>query len=227
MFRRALGMTLAIAAGLVSTVTAQVQTKESQAAMTPVKAMEMLVHGNDRFLAGKAKVRNLNAKVIATASGQYPFAAVVSCMDSRAPVEIVFDQGIGDVFSLRVAGNVIEEDFLGSLEYAAKVVGVKLIVVMGHTSCGAVKGAIDDVKLGNLTALLAQIQPAIAGAGPPRGTSKDTAFVEKVAQANVRLAMKQIHAKSPVLDEMLKAGTIGLVGAMYEVETGKVVFYTD
>jgi carbonic anhydrase len=227
MFRRALGMTLAIAAGLVSTVTAQVQTKESQAAMTPVKAMEMLVQGNDRFLAGKAKVRDLNAKVIATAAGQYPFAAVVSCMDSRAPVEIVFDQGIGDVFSLRVAGNVIEEDFLGSLEYAAKVVGVKLLVVMGHTSCGAVKGAIDDVKLGNLTALLAQIQPAIAAVGPPRGTSKDQAFVEKVAQANVRLAMKQIHAKSPVLDEMLKAGTVGLVGAMYEVETGKVVFYAD
>lgn len=227
MFRRALGMALAIAAGLVSTVTAQVQTKESQAAMTPVTAMKMLVEGNDRFLAGKGKVRDLNAKVIATAAGQYPFAAVVSCMDSRAPVEIVFDQGIGDVFSLRVAGNVIEEDFLGSLEYAAKVVGVKLLVVMGHTSCGAVKGAIDDVKLGNLTALLAQIQPAIVAVGPPRGTSKDTAYVEKVAQANVHLAMKQIHAKSPVLDEMLKAGTIGLVGAMYEVETGKVVFYAD
>ncbi len=227
MSRRALGLTLAIAAGLVSTVTAQVQTKESQAAMTPVKAMEMLVGGNDRFLAGKAKVRDLNAKVIATAAGQYPFAAVVSCMDSRAPVEVVFDQGIGDVFSLRVAGNVIEEDFLGSLEYAAKVVGVKLLVVMGHTSCGAVKGAIDDVKLGNLTALLAQIQPAIAAVGPPRGTSKDAAYVEKVAQANVRHAMKQIHLKSPVLDEMLKAGTIGLVGAMYEVETGKVVFYAD
>ena len=227
MFRRALGMALAIAAGLVSTVTAQVQTKESQAAMTPVTAMKMLVEGNDRFLAGKGKVRDLNAKVIATAAGQYPFAAVVSCMDSRAPVEIVFDQGIGDVFSLRVAGNVIEEDFLGSLEYAAKVIGVKLLVVMGHTSCGAVKGAIDDVKLGNLTALLAQIQPAIVAVGPPRGTSKDTAYVEKVAQANVHLAMKQIHAKSPVLDEMLKAGTIGLVGAMYEVETGKVVFYAD
>jgi carbonic anhydrase len=227
MFRRTLGLTLALAAGLGSTVTAQVQTKESQAAMTPVKAMETLVQGNDRFLAGKGKVRDLNAKVIATAAGQYPFAAVVSCMDSRAPAEIVFDQGIGDVFSLRVAGNIIEEDFLGSLEYAAKVVGVKLIVVMGHTSCGAVKGAIDDVKLGNLTALLAQIQPAIAAVGPPRGTSKDAAYVEKVAQANVRHAMKQIHAKSPVLDEMLKAGTLGLVGAMYEVETGKVVFYAD
>jgi carbonic anhydrase len=227
MFRRTLGLALALAAGAAAIAMAQAQTKESQAAMTPVKALETLKEGNVRFLAGKGKVRDLNAQVIATAAGQYPFAAVVSCMDSRAPVEIVLDQGIGDVFSLRVAGNVIEEDFLGSLEYAAKVVGVKLLVVMGHTSCGAVKGAIDDVKLGNLTALLAQIQPAIAAAGPPRGTSKDSVFVEKVSQANVRLAMKQIHAKSPILEEMLKAGTVGLVGAMYEVETGKVVFYAD
>jgi carbonic anhydrase len=227
MFRRTLGLMLALAAGLASTLMGQAQTKESQAAMTPVKAMEALVEGNNRFLAGNGKKRDMNAKVIATAAGQYPFAAVVSCMDSRAPVEIVLDQGIGDVFSLRVAGNVIEGDFLGSLEYAAKVVGVKLIVVMGHTSCGAVKGAIDDVKLGNLTALLDQIQPAVAAVGPTRGSSKDAAYVDKVAQANVRLAMKQIHAKSPILDEMLKAGTLGLVGAMYQVETGKVVFYTD
>ena len=226
MFRRALGLSLAVVAGLASNAVAQVQTKESQAAMTPAKAMDALKEGNVRFLDGKRKPRDLNAKVIATAAGQYPFAAVVSCMDSRAPVELVFDQGIGDVFSLRVAGNVVEEDFLGSLEYAAKVVGVKLLVVMGHTSCGAVKGAIDDVKLGNLTALLAQIQPAVAAVGP-RGSSKDAAYVDKVAQANVRLAMKQIHAKSPIIDEMLKSGTLGLVGAMYEVESGKVVFYAD
>ena len=148
-------------------------------------------------------------------------------MDSRVPVEIVMDQGIGDLFSLRVAGNVIEGDFLGSLEYAAKVVGVKLIVVMGHTSCGAVKGAIDDVKLGNLTELLAQIEPAIVAVGPPRGTSKDHAYVDKVAQANVRLAMKQIREKSPIIDEMLKSGSLGLVGTMYDVETGKAVFYAD
>ena len=227
MFRRVLGFILAISAGLAAIAAAQVQTKESQAAMTPAKALETLKEGNVRFLEGKRKIRDLNAKVIATAAGQYPFAAVVSCMDSRAPVELVFDQGIGDVISLRVGGNVIGTDFLGSLEYAAKVTGAKLIVVMGHTSCGAVKGAIDDVKLGNLTALLAEIQPAIVAAGPPRGTSKDKAFVERVAEANVRMGMKEIHAKSPVLDEMLKAGTIGLVGAMYEVETGKVVFYAD
>ncbi len=227
MMRRVLGLMLAVSTGMAAAGAAQVQTKETQAAMTPASSLDNLKAGNVRFLEGKRKVRDLNAKVIATASGQYPFAAIVSCMDSRAPVELVFDQGIGDVFSLRVAGNVIGEDFLGSLEYAAKVVGVKLIVVMGHSSCGAVKGAIDDVKLGNLTKLLAEIRPAITAAGPPAGTSKDKAFVERVAEANVRLAMKAIHAKSPVLDEMLKAGTVGLVGAMYDVETGKVTFYAD
>ena len=154
--------------------------------MTPSKSLDALKEGNVRFLAGKSRVRDLNAQVEATAAGQYPFAAVVSCMDSRAPVEIVLDQGIGDLFSLRVAGNVIEGDFLGSLEYAAKVVGVKLIVVMGHTSCGAVKGAIDDVKLGNLTELLEQIEPAVVAVGGPRGSSKDHAYVDKVAEANVR-----------------------------------------
>jgi carbonic anhydrase len=227
MFRRTLGLVLAISAGLVSAMAAQVQTKESQAAMTPARALETLKEGNVRFLEGKRKARDLNAKVIATAAGQYPFAAVVSCMDSRAPVELVLDQGIGDLFSLRVAGNVIDTNFLGSLEYAAKVVGTKLIVVMGHTSCGAVKGAIDDVQLGNLTALLAEIQPAIAAAGPPRGTSKDKAFVERVSEQNVRLAMKDIREKSPLVRQMLDAGTVGLVGAMYDVETGKVVFYAD
>ena len=180
--RRTLGLALALSVGLAAVGAAQAQTKESQAAMTPSKALDALKEGNARFLGGKSKARDLNAQVKATAAGQYPFAAVVSCMDSRAPVEIVFDQGIGDLFSLRVAGNVIDDDFLGSLEYAAKVVGVKLIVVMGHTSCGAVKGAIDDVKLGNLTALLAQIEPAIVAVGPPRGTSKDHAYVDKVAR---------------------------------------------
>jgi carbonic anhydrase len=227
MLRRTLVLILAIGAGLAASLAAQVQTKESQAAMTPARALETLKEGNVRFLAGKRKARDLNAKVIATAGGQYPFAAVVSCMDSRAPVELVLDQGIGDLFSLRVAGNVIDTNFLGSLEYAAKVVGAKLIVVMGHTGCGAVKGAIDDVQLGNLTALLAEIQPAIAAAGPPRGTSKDKAFVERVAEQNVRLAMKDIREKSPLVRQMLDAGTVGLVGAMYDVETGKVVFYAD
>jgi carbonic anhydrase len=227
MTRRTLGLAVALSVGLSAMAAAQAHTKETQATMTPAKSLDALKEGNARFLAGKQKPRNLKAEVAATAAGQYPFAAVVSCMDSRAPVEIILDQGIGDLFSLRVAGNVIEGDFLGSLEYAAKVVGVKLIVVMGHTNCGAVKGAVDDVKLGNLTALLAQIEPAIVAVGPPRGTSKDHAYVEKVAEANVRNSMKQIHTKSPVLEEMLKSGQLGLVGAMYDVETGKTTFYAD
>ena len=227
MTRRTLGLAVALSVGLAAVAAAQAQTKESQAAMTPAKALDALKEGNGRFLAGKPKPHDYKAQVAATAAGQYPFAAVVSCMDSRAPVEIILDQGIGDLFSLRVAGNVIEGDFLGSLEYAAKVVGVKIIVVMGHTSCGAVKGAVDDVKLGNLTALLAQIEPAIVAVGPPRRTSKDHAYVEKVAEANVRNSMKQIHTKSPVLEEMLKSGALGLVGAMYDIETGKTTFYAD
>ncbi len=225
MRRTAYSMILAL--GLAATVAAQAQTKESQAAITPAKALGLLTEGNTRFLDGKRKPRDLNAQVIATAAGQYPFAAIVSCMDSRAPVEIVFDQGIGDVFSLRVAGNVIDTDFLGSLEYAVKVVGVKLLVVMGHSSCGAVKGAIEDVKLGNLTALLAQIRPAIAAAGPPAGTAEDKAYVGRVAEQNVRLGMKEIRQRSPLIKGMLDAGSVGLVGAMYSVETGKVNFYTD
>jgi carbonic anhydrase len=168
----------------------------------------------------------LNAKVLATASGQYPFAAIVSCMDSRAPMELVLDQGIGDMFSLRTAGNVIDADVLGGLEYAAKVTGAKLLVVLGHTHCGAVKGAIDDVHLGNLTQLLARIRPAIALAGPG-SSSKDKAFVARVEEANVRLGMKEIRERSAVLDDLLDTGAIGLVGGMYDIETGKVVFFAD
>lgn len=201
--------------------------RESQAAMTPSTALETLKAGNVRFLEGRRKTRNLYARVLSTAEGQSPFAAVVSCMDSRGPVEIIFDQGIGDVFSLRVGGNIIGRDFLGSLEFATKVAGAKLIVVMGHTSCGAVGGAVDGVNLGNLTALLAEIQPAIAQAGTPRGTSIDKAYVDRVAEQNVRLGMKGIREKSPVIRQMLEAGAIELVGAMYEVETGRVVFYSN
>src|SRR5262249_52022151 len=139
--------------------------------------------------------------------------------------EIAFDRTIGDLFSIRVAGNVVNADNLGSLEYAAKVVGVKIIVVMGHTACGAVKGAIDDVKLGNLTELLAKIQPAVKASRP--GSSKDPAYVTKVGQANVRQAIKEIKEKSPVLKGMIDSGAVGLVGAMYDLETGAVTFYTD
>ncbi len=160
-----------------------------------------------------------------TAAGQYPFAVVLSCMDSRVPAEAVFDQSIGDLFSIRVAGNVVNPDNLGSLEYAAKVIGVKLIVVLGHTSCGAVKGAVDNVKLGNLTELVAKIQPAVAASGS--GTSKDSAYVDKVSEQHVRHSIKEIREKSPVLKELLDSGAVGMVGGMYDLETGAVTFYTD
>ncbi len=202
-----------------------VQTKESQAAMTPAKALDKLKAGNERFRTGKSVERNLPAKVRATAAGQYPFAVVLGCMDSRVPAEAVFDQSVGDLFNIRVAGNVVNVDNLGSLEYAGKVIGVKLIVVLGHTSCGAIKGAVDNVKLGNLTELLAKIQPAVAASGP--GTSKDHAYVDKVGEQNVRIAMKEIREKSPVLKEMLDAGALGMVGGMYDLETGAVTFLAD
>jgi carbonic anhydrase len=202
-----------------------VQTKESQAAMTPAKALDALKAGNKRFLSGKSVQTDLPAKVKASKDGQYPFAVVLSCMDSRVPAEAVFDQSIGDLFSIRVAGNVVNADNLGSMEYAVKVVGVKLIVVLGHTACGAVKGAIDNVKLGNLTELVAKIQPAVAASGP--GTTKDHAYVDKVGERNVRQEIKEIREKSPVLKEAIDSGAVGLVGGMYDLETGTVTFFAD
>ena len=201
---------------------AEVQTKESQAAMTPDQALQRLKDGNARFVANKMKPRNWSAKVIATASGQHPFAAVLGCMDSRAPIEVVFDQGIGDVFGIRIAGNVVNEDELGSLEYAVKVVGVKLVVVLGHTACGAVKGAIDDAKLGNLTQLLAKIRPAVTAA--KCSDSKDAACVDKVAAENVQKSMREIKEKSTDLAAAIDGGQIKVAGAMYDIATGKITF---
>jgi carbonic anhydrase len=198
-----------------------VQTQESQAAMTPPQALERLKAGNARFVSGAMQRRDWPAKVVATASGQFPFAAVLACMDSRAPIEIVFDQGIGDVFGVRVAGNVVNDDELGSLEYAVKV-GTKLLVVLGHTSCGAVKGALDHVSLGNLTGLLVKIRPAAEAAGC--SSAKDDACVTKVAEQNVLQSMKEIRKRSPYLAKALGEGKVELVGAMYDVATGKVTF---
>ena len=200
----------------------QVQTRESQAAMTPAAALERLKEGNARFVANDPKRRDWSAKVAATASGQFPFAAILGCMDSRVPIEVAFDQGLGDVFGVRVAGNVINDDELGSLEYAASV-GTKLIVVLGHTSCGAVKGAIEGVQMGNLTGLLAKIQPAVVAAGCK--DAKDARCVDEVAAANVRLGLKQIREKSPYLAGHFDAGTVGLVGGIYDLTTGKVTFF--
>jgi carbonic anhydrase len=208
-------------AGWVGTV----QTKESQSALKPADALKMLKDGNQRFATERGLRRSYTAQVRAAAKGQNPFAAILGCMDSRASHEIVFDQGIGDIFSVRVAGNVVDEDDLGSLEYAAKLAGVKLVVVMGHTGCGAVKGAIEDEKLGNLTALLAKIKPAVAASG--HGEAKEKAYVTKVVEANVRQSMKEIREKSPVLKELFDSGAVGLVGAVYDIETGKVTFWAD
>jgi len=202
-------------------------TQAEQAALTPAQALDRLRDGNARFVAGTPLVRHLPDEVLATAHGQYPFAVILSCLDSRQSADTVFDQGIGDLFSARVAGNVLNDDILGSLEFACKVAGAKLIAVVGHSNCGAIKGAVDDVQLGNLTGLLAKIKPAIDAVpddGKPR-TSKNYAFVDQVSAANVRLVVQQIRDRSPVLREMLDQGQIALVGGMYDLETGKVQFF--
>jgi carbonic anhydrase len=207
--------------------TATPPTKEIQAAMTPQQALAELEAGNARFVSGHPLARNFPADVKTSASGQYPFAVVLSCIDSRQPIEIVLDQGIGDIFSARIAGNVLNNDILGSMEFACKVSGSKLIAVIGHSNCGAIKGAIDDAQLGNLTGLLAKIKPAIDAVPDnvqPRN-SKNYEFVDKVAEANVRLVMQQIRDRSPVLREMLDNGQIGLVGGMYDLSTGEVHFF--
>ncbi|MCB1932712.1 MAG: carbonic anhydrase [Candidatus Accumulibacter sp.] len=202
-------------------------TREAQAAVTPARALAMLKEGNQRFASGKSVPRDFLAQVKQTSKGQFPFAAVVSCLDSRVPPAIVFDRGIGDLFVARVAGNFVNDDILGSLEYATKLAGAKLIVVMGHTECGAVKGACDAAQLGLLSATLANINPAVTavkGNFTPR-SSANGEFVQAVADMNVQLTMQKLRDRSVVLREMIDKGEIGLVGAMYDVSTGKVSFY--
>ena len=199
---------------------------ESQAAMTPEQAIAELKAGNARFVSGHPVARNPLTDVETTAGGQFPFAVVLSCLDSRVPIEMVLDRGIGDIFSARVAGNVLEDEILGSMEFGCKVAGSKLIAVIGHSNCGAVKGAIDNVELGNLTALLARIKPAInqVPAGAEERNSNNLGFVDKVAEANVRLVMAQVRERSPVLRELLDQGKIGMVGGMYDLSTGRIHF---
>ena len=202
-------------------------TREAQAAITPDKAIEMLKQGNQRFVGNKTVKRDLLAQVKQTSKGQFPFAAIVSCLDSRIPPEIVFDQGVGDLFVVRVAGNFVNDDILGSLEFATKLAGAKLIVVMGHTECGAIKGACDAAQLGLLTATLANINPAVTavkGDYKPR-SSKNTQFVQAVSEMNVTLTMQKLRDRSVVLREMLDKGEIKMVGAMYDINTGMVTFY--
>ena len=202
-------------------------TREAQAAITPAKALEMLKQGNERFVTGKAIERDYLAQVKQTSKGQFPFAAVVSCLDSRIPPAIVFDRGIGDLFVARVAGNFVNDDILGSLEFATRLAGAKLIVVMGHTECGAVKGACDAAQLGLLTATLANINPAVKavqGDYKPR-SSENAEFVQAVAEMNVLVTMQTLRDRSVVLREMIDKGEIGLVGAMYDVDSGMVIFH--
>ena len=208
-------------------VVAEAMNKERQSKVTPDAALDMLKQGNERFTSGEMTERDLKAQVKATGKGQYPFASIVSCIDSRTPPSLVFDQGIGDLFVASVAGNIVNPDILGSLEFASKVAGSKVIVVLGHTSCGAVKGACDNAKLGNLTQLVDKIRPAVEATpnvnGPDR-SSKNYAFVNEAARVNVHLTVKDIMNQSPVLREMAEKGEIKIVGAMLDVNTGKVTF---
>ena len=204
-------------------------TRQTQATMTPQKALQYLKEGNQRFQNNLKANRNLLEQVNDTSDGQFPFATILSCIDSRVSAELVFDQGLGDIFSVRIAGNFINEDILGSMEFASKLAGTKLIVVLGHTSCGAVKGACDDAKLGNLTAMLSKIKPAVNAVSEPTEkslrNSKNSEFVDNVAEKNVLIAIENIRKHSPILKEMEDNNDIAIVGGMYDINTGAIAFY--
>lgn len=204
-------------------------TKDSQSSMTPKTSIQSLKEGNIRFQNNLQVNRNLLEQVEETSKGQFPFATILSCIDSRVSSELIFDQGIGDIFSARVAGNFVNEDILGSMEFACKLAGTKLIVVLGHTSCGAIKGACDDAKLGNLTALIAKLKPAVAAVTSPEESnlrnSKNLEFVDDVAEMNVAMTIENIRNQSVVLQEMEQNNEIMIVGGMYDIKTGGVTFF--
>lgn len=204
-------------------------TKEMQAAITPSMALNLLNEGNKRFVNNLKINRNLLQQANETSDGQYPFAVMLSCIDSRTSAELIFDQGLGDIFSVRIAGNIINEDIIGSMEFACKVAGSKIIVVLGHTKCGAVKGACDHVEMGNLTALLSKIRPAVDDETMTKENrnSKNSVFVENVATINVKRTVKSIMQRSPILKEMIDSGQIGIVGGTHDISTGEVIFYPD
>jgi carbonic anhydrase len=198
-------------------------TKAERDSMTPLQVIEELKKGNERFRTGKMAPRDYRAEKRSSAAGQYPAAVVLACVDSRVPAEIVFDAGIGDIFTGRVAGNVVNDDMLGSMEFGCAVSGSKLVLVVGHTACGAVKGAIDDVVLGNLTGLLARIKPALTATKfEGERSSKNAGYVDAVARTNVVLTVAEIHRRSPTLESLEKKGSIKIIGAMYDVATGVV-----
>tara|TARA_B110000208_G_scaffold144176_1_gene173892 strand:- start:4163 stop:4792 length:630 start_codon:yes stop_codon:yes gene_type:complete len=204
-------------------------TKETQAAMTPESSLQALKDGNQRFINASQLVRDLNAQVDATSMGQYPFATVLHCIDSRVSAEHVFDQGIGDLFSIRIAGNFVNEDILGSMEFACKLAGTKVLVVLGHTACGAVKGACDHARMGNLTALINKIEPAVDAVELPvdesMRNSSNIGFVNSVASKNVEMTLSNIRNKSEVLNQMEASGDLIIIGGMYDIADGKVTFY--
>lgn len=208
----------------------KVHTKESQSTMTPKKALAFLEEGNERFQNNLKANRNLLEQINDTRDGQFPFATILSCIDSRVSAELVFDQGLGDIFSVRIAGNFVNEDILGSMEFACKLAGTKLIVVLGHTSCGAIKGACDHARLGNLTKLIEKIEPAVYAVEEPKDeairNSKNLEFVDSVSAKNVELTIQKIRRESPVLKELEDDGEIKIVGAMYDISTGAVEFYS-
>lgn len=218
-------LALAVAAVVYAQVAAQ--TKATQAAASPDDVIAALKAGNERFVKGTMLNRDLHAQVRQTATGQYPLAAVVGCIDSRVPPELVFDMGIGDMFVARVAGNYIETDILGSLEFATKVAGAKVIVVMGHSHCGAVKGACDNVELGNLTHTLSNIMPAVYATKGITGerSSKNAAFVSAVAERNVRMNVENLLERSAVIRDLVDEDEVKVIGAMYDIATGRVTFY--
>ena len=224
---------LAGAAGTLATLPAtrlwakgHVMTAAAQREMTPAEALEELKTGNQRFVSGDMRNRDLMAQVTATASGQFPFAVVLGCIDSRVPPELVFDQGIGDIFSPRIAGNFANTDIIGSIEFATQLAGSKLIVVLGHTECGAVKGACDGAQLGNLTQTLSNIAPAIYAVTDVEGSrsSKNSVFVQQVANENVRLTVAALTDRSAVLTDLVASNQLQIVGAMHDVATGQVNF---
>jgi carbonic anhydrase len=209
----------------------QAHTLETQSSITPQKALQMLKEGNLRFVNNLKASRNLLQQVNETREGQWPFAVILSCIDSRTSAELIFDQGLGDVFSIRIAGNVVNTDIIGSIEFACKVAGSKLIVVLGHSKCGAVKGACDHVEMGNLTELLAKIQPAVyqetITEGNAARNSTNDVFVENVAGLNVKRSVRAIVERSFILEQMIENGEIAIIGAKHDLDSGAVEFYDE
>jgi carbonic anhydrase len=202
-------------------------TKEMQNAISPSMALDLLKEGNRRFVNNLKINRNLLQQANETSDGQHPFAVILSCIDSRTSAELIFDQGLGDVFSIRIAGNIVNEDILGSMEFGCKVAGAKTIVVLGHKKCGAIKGACDNVALGNLTGLIEKIKPAVdqETTTTENRTSSNANFVENVAELNVSLSVKNILLQSPIIAEMVKNDEIGIVGGVHDLSTGEVKFF--